>query len=72
MFHTEPLDKRRIPRRDVLVFNRYGDSYFLEQVVTAGEETGRELSPSHAERALRHEMAAKNQSEPETVMVAIN
>ena len=59
------------PRRNFLVFNRYGDSYFLEEVVTAGEGTGRELSPSHAERALRREMA-KNQLQPETVTVALN
>jgi len=70
VFETEPKDARRIPRRNVLVFNRYGDSYFLEEVVTAGEETGRELEPSHAERTLRREMA-KNQVQPETVMVAL-
>lgn len=71
MFDTDPKDVRRLPRRNVLVFNRYGDSYFLEEVVTAGEGTGRELSPSHAERTLRREMA-KNQLEPETVTVALN
>ena len=71
IFDTKPTDVHRLPRRDVLVFNKYGDSYFLEEVVTAGEETGRELSPSHAERMLRREMA-KNQLEPETVMVALN
>lgn len=70
IFKTEPMDARRIPRRNVLVFNRYGDSYFLEEVVTAGEETGQELVPSHAERTLRREMAS-NQLEPETVMVAL-
>lgn len=71
IFETEPTDVRRIPRRNVLVFNKYGDSYFLEKVVTAGEEVGRELTPSHAERTLRREMAM-NQVEPETVMVALN
>ena len=70
VFDTDPKDVRRLPRRNVLVFNRYGDSYFLEEVVTAGEETGRELEPSHAERTLRREMA-KNQLQPETVMVAL-
>ena len=71
VFETEPMEVHRIPRRNMLVFNRYGDSYFLEEVVTAGEETGRELSPSHAERTLRREMA-KNQAEPEIVTVALN
>src|SRR6185295_6824485 len=42
MFHTAPLDKRRLPRRDVLVFTRCAGSYFREQVVPAGEETARE------------------------------
>lgn len=71
LFETEPENGRRIPRRNVLVFNRYGDSYFLEEVVTAGESVGRELTPSHQERTLRRDMA-KNQVEPETVMVALN
>ena len=70
-FETEPENSRRIPRRNVLVFHRYGDSYFLETVVTEGESTGRAIAQSHAERTLRREMA-KNQSEPETVMVALN
>ncbi len=71
VFETEPVDVRRIPRRNVLVFNRYGDSYFLEKVVTAGEENGVELAPSRAERNLRRD-TARNQVEPETVMVALN
>ncbi|HET6976387.1 MAG TPA: hypothetical protein VFI24_08695 [Pyrinomonadaceae bacterium] len=71
VFETEPEVSRRTPRRNVLVFNRYGDSYFLEEVVTAGEQTGRELTPSHAERTLRRDMA-KNEMAPETVTVALN
>lgn len=71
MFATEPMQEQRIPRKNVLVFNRYGDTYFLSEVVTAGEQTGEELAPSHAERALRREMA-RNQVEPETVTVALN
>ena len=67
---TEPKIGRWITKRDELIFNRYGDSYFLSEVVTAGEETGEVVSPSHAERALRREMMARNGSEPETVTVA--
>lgn len=66
---TEPVDAHRIPRRNMLIFTRYGDTYFLSEVMTAGEQTGRELAPSHQERALRNEMAAKNQV-AETVTVA--
>jgi hypothetical protein len=71
MFQTEPLDVRRIPSHSLLIFHRYGDSYFLSEVVTAGQETGEELRPTRAERTLRSEMA-KNNVEPETVTVAMN
>jgi hypothetical protein len=71
MFETEPIYVARAARKDVLVFHRYGDSYFLSEVVTASEQTGRELAPSREERQLRREMAS-NQAAPETVTVAIN
>src|SRR5215467_7434514 len=38
MFMTEPLDVRRIPNHSLLIFHRYGDGYFLSEVVTAGQE----------------------------------
>ena len=69
MFETESVEPRTIPTRDEIVFHRYGDSYFLSEVLTAGEETGRELAPSRAERQLRGEMAS-NKTEPETVALA--
>ena len=70
VFETESMERSREPRHNVLVFNRYGDEYFLSEIVTAGEQDGRELAPSHTERALRREMA-KNQAEPESVTVAL-
>jgi hypothetical protein len=70
MFATEPVEPRKIPNRSEIVFHRYGDSYFLSQVLTAGEETGQELLPSRAERQLRSEMAS-NSAEPETVALAV-
>jgi hypothetical protein len=69
MFVTESVEPRKIPERGEIVFHRYGDSYFLSEVLTAGEETGRELAPSRAERQLRREMAS-NKTEPETVALA--
>ena len=69
VFETEPKIDRAITKRDELIFNRYGDTYFLAEVVTAGEQTGEELNPSHKERELKREMA-RNQSAPETVIVA--
>jgi len=71
LFQTEPTDERRIPNHSLLVFHRYGDSYFLSEVVTAGEERAEELRPTREERHMRSEMA-KNNIEPETVTVAMN
>ena len=67
---TEPKVDRSIAKRDELIFNRYGNSYFLSEVVTGGEQTNEEVYPSHAERALRREMTARNQAAPEAVTVA--
>ena len=71
MFQTDPIFAGREPRKSLIVFHRYGDSYFLSEVVTAGEDTARGIMPSRAERALRREMAS-NKGEPETVAVAVN
>jgi hypothetical protein len=70
MFETEPIGGRKIFRRSEIVFHRYGDSYFLSEVLPAGEKTGRELIPSRAERQLSREMAS-NKTEPETVALAV-
>ena len=37
---TEPVRDPMMPRRGELVFNRYGDTYFLSEIFTAGEQTG--------------------------------
>ena len=66
---TEPVRDYSMPRRAELVFNRYGDTYFLSEVFTAGEQTGEELYPSHKERELKREMA-RNEVGPEMVTVA--
>lgn len=66
IFETEPVETRKIPNRGEIVFRRYGDSYFLSEIFTGGEETGRELLPSRQERMLRREIAS-NKAEPETV-----
>lgn len=68
-FETDAFQARHIAKRNELIFNRYGDSYFLSEIVTAGEEVGRAMPPSHAERQLRREMAS-NSPEPESVAVA--
>lgn len=50
-----------------LVFQRLGDNYFLYQVWTEGNTTGRELRMSKAQVQL-----AKNNNKPELVIVAAN
>lgn len=65
-------EEGKVPGHGKLVFHRYGDSYFLHEIWTAGIETGRELPMSHQEKALRRETLAKGEStEPQTVAVAI-
>jgi len=70
VFETAPKVDRAMPRKDELIFTRYGDSYFLSEVRTAGEQTGEEVYPSHRERELQREMMSRNQGQPETVTVA--
>jgi len=41
-----------------LVFHRYGDQYFLYQVWSAGETTGRQFLKSSAEREIQRNLAA--------------
>jgi hypothetical protein len=72
VFETESMQENRMPRHDQIVFNRYGDSYFLSEVLTGGMETGRLLAPSHAERQLKRETEmASNNAQPQTVSIAL-
>lgn len=66
---TAPKLERSMSNRDDLIFNRYGDTYFLSDIFTAGEQTGEELRTTHKERELKREMAL-NQAGPETVTIA--
>jgi hypothetical protein len=45
-----------------LVFHRYGDQYFLEQIWTQGEQEGTELPESRSERTIRRQLAQTQQS----------
>ena len=72
MFETESVETIKTPNNSEVVFHRYGDTYFLSEVLTAGELTGRELPAPREERQLRREMASNsNNAEPQTVSVAI-
>ena len=45
-----------------LVFHKYGDQYFLEQIWTSGEQEGTQLSESRSERTIRRQLAQTQQS----------
>ena len=70
MFETEALQARKIPSKGMLVFNRYGDSYFLSEIFVSGDQEGRELHASRQERNLGRETAS-NKTERERVEVAL-
>ena len=72
VFETETMNQNRRPRHDEIVFNRYGDTYFLSEVLVGGMESGRRLAPSRAEKQTRREMEmAHNNAQPETVSIAL-
>ena len=70
VLETERVDKSSISNQSEIIFNRYHHDYFLSEVFTAGEQTGREAIPSHQERALQREMASDGKVKSETVAVA--
>ena len=63
---TKSLQANERQEESRLVFNRYGERYFLSQVWTAGDSQGRELYKTRQERSIEIELA-KNNSRPETV-----
>lgn len=66
IIQLEPADKGK------LVFHRYGNTYFLAEVWSAGSATGRRLVKSSAEKAMAKELAAnQNKTEREYQRVEI-
>jgi len=61
---TIPVDIRKPMNHGTLIFNRYGNDYFLSEVWPAGGSTGRELLKSRTEREL-----ARKAQEPQIVRV---
>ena len=45
-----------------LVFHKYGDQYFLEQIWSGGEQTGLQVRESHSERTIQRQLAQTQQS----------
>lgn len=60
----------RKPER--IIFNRYGDRYFLSQTFLSGADLGSQVNPSRAERHLAREYRlAKSDAKSQKVEVAV-
>jgi hypothetical protein len=67
---THSAIKTQAPNHGYVVFERYGDTYYLEQIWTAGENTGIECPKGRAEK---ESMMAKNTTTaPSSVELALN
>src|SRR5438093_460475 len=63
MFQSTLTAQVLTPRNESsLVFHKYGDQYFLEQIWMHGEQVGTELPESRSERTIRRQLAKTQQS----------
>jgi hypothetical protein len=65
---TNPAEAREIQTDSKLVFNRYGDRYFLSQVWSAGFSHGRQLRKSTREK--ESAQSAKFENQDKVTLVA--
>jgi len=63
-----PVSATEIQTDSKLVFNKYGDQYFLSQLWMSGRSNGEELARTSRERTLQREMA-KHSTKPETIAI---
>jgi hypothetical protein len=61
--------KSHAPDHGTIVFDRYGDKYYLRQIWTAGDNVGLECPKSRAEK---ESMQAKNMQSPSSTELAFN
>jgi hypothetical protein len=54
---TTTVEASKIQEVGKLVFNRYGDQYFLSQIWTPAASTGRQLSKSRMEREIANKLS---------------
>ena len=63
MFQSTSAAQVLIPKDEsTLVFHKYGDQYFLEQIWTGGEQEGTQLPESRGELTARRQLAQTQQS----------
>ncbi|HEX8141401.1 MAG TPA: hypothetical protein VF553_02325 [Pyrinomonadaceae bacterium] len=62
---TNTVRAKAPSQKSMLVFNRYGERYFLAEMWRAGEVDGRQLRKSGSERAVERELAQNPQQREE-------
>jgi hypothetical protein len=63
VFHSTFGAQVPTPKNEsTLVFHKYGDQYFLEQIWSAGEQEGAQVPESRSERTIRRQLAQTQQS----------
>jgi len=71
---TIPVTIAKTSNQATVIFNRYGDQYYLSQVWPGGSSVGREVPVSRSERDLRNQIhnsvGEAVRQEPETVTIA--
>ena len=64
---TNPIQADPSKTRARLIFHRYGQTYFLAEVWTGGDSTGRQLLKSKQERSMERESGSLARNSYETV-----
>jgi hypothetical protein len=67
---TTPVQAAKMRENAKLVFNHYGDQYFLAQVWTPADNTGLEVPQSKSERTLARN--SRQQRDAERTTIALN
>jgi hypothetical protein len=63
MFQSTLAVQVLTPKNDsILVFHKYGDQYFLEQIWSGGEQEGTQVPESRSERTIRQQLAQTQQN----------
>ena len=69
MICTHDVQGKKPATSGKLIFNRYGDQYFLSELWVQGETTGRQLAKTEQEETLFRETGATRKRETVTVKV---
>lgn len=70
LVRTTPTQSKSTPEQTRLIFNYYGEQYFLSNLITAGEDLGLAFPKSRLERALEQQFVGRDQANKATVALA--